>query len=230
MKKGKRIVPNFLPNYVKVKHKFECHWEWKDDPGKTYEQDSLEYVIEHFKGKNNLVMLDIGSHIGYWSIQMSPYFSAIHAFECNHDLFPVLAYNILQYKNIKLYPYGIDISTEMLEFTYLPATGEGCIGSYKISKNEFDKLAEFHGTKGTKYHPKDIIVTVAPPRVKGPIDFIKIDVEGAEYNVLKACEKYRKYDPLIHIEIHNDITRKKYEEFIKIIHSIDDHNHIAKYR
>ena len=48
-------------------------------------------------------MLDIGAHIGYWSIQMSPYFSTIHAFECNHDLFPVLTYNILKYKNINLY-------------------------------------------------------------------------------------------------------------------------------
>ena len=46
--------------------KFECHWEWKDDSGKTYEQDSLEYVIEHFKGRKNLVMLDVGAHIGYW--------------------------------------------------------------------------------------------------------------------------------------------------------------------
>jgi FkbM family methyltransferase len=220
MKRGKRIVPNFQPNYVKVKHKFECHWEWKDNPDKTYEQDSLEYVIEHFKDKKNLVMLDIGAHIGYWSIQMSPYFSTIHAFECNHDLFPVLTYNILKYKNINLYPYGIDTSTEMVEFTYLTQTADGCIGSYKIPKTEFYNSEEMY---------KEITVTVSPPKVKGPVDFIKIDVEGAEYNVLKACEKYAKHDPLIHIEIHNDITRKKYEELIKIIHSIDEHNHIARY-
>ena len=186
--------------------KFECHWEWKDDSGKTYEQDSLEYVIEHFKGRKNLVMLDVGAHIGYWSVQMSPYFSTIHAFECNHDLFPVLAYNTVKYKNINLYPYGIDCTTEMLEFAYLPNHAEGCIGSYIISKNEFHKLAEIHGTK-KQY--KELTVTVSPPRVEGPVDFIKIDVEGAEYNVLKACEKYRKYDPLIHIEIKTDYAKKK---------------------
>ena len=187
--------------------KFECHWEWKDDSGKTYEQDSLEYVIEHFKDRDNLVMLDVGAHIGYWSVQMSPYFSTIHAFECNHDLFPVLAYNTLKYKNINLYPYGIDCTTEMLEFAYLPNHAEGCIGSYIISKNEFHKLAEIHGTK-KQY--KELTVTVSPPRVEGPVDFIKIDVEGAEYNVLKACEKYRKYDPLIHIEIKTDYAKKKF--------------------
>ena len=147
MKRGKRIVPNFQPYYVKVKHKFECHWEWKDNPDKTYEQDSLEYVIEHFKDKKNLVMLDVGAHIGYWSVQMSPYFSAIHSFECNHDLFPVLTYNTLKYDNIRLYPYGIDVSTEMLEFAYLPNHAEGCIGSYVIGKNEFHKLGELHQTK-----------------------------------------------------------------------------------
>ena len=166
MKRGKRIVPNFQPNYVKVKHKFECHWEWKDNPDKTYEQESLEYVIEHFKDKKNLVMLDIGAHIGYWSIQMSPYFSTIHAFECNHDLFPVLAYNTLKYNNIRLYPYGIDVSTEMLEFTYLTKIADGSIGSYKIPKTEFFNSEE-------KY--KEITVTVSPPKVKGSVDFIKID-------------------------------------------------------
>ena len=206
--------------------KFECHWEWKDDSGKTYEQDSLEYVIEHFKDRDNLVMLDVGAHIGYWSVQMSPYFSTIHAFECNHDLFPVLAYNTLKYKNINLHPYGIDCSTEMLEFAYLPNHAEGCIGSYIISKNEFHKLAEIHGTK-KQY--KELTVTVSPPRVEGPVDFIKIDVEGAEYNVLKACEKYRKYDPLIHIEIKTDYAKKKFGEFIKIIKQITQCDYIARY-
>ncbi|MAT07612.1 MAG: hypothetical protein CL707_00670 [Chloroflexi bacterium] len=206
--------------------KFECHWEWKDDSGKTYEQDSLEYVIEHFKGRKNLVMLDVGAHIGYWSVQMSPYFSTIHAFECNHDLFPVLAYNTLKYKNINLYPYGIDCTTEMLEFAYLPNHAEGCIGSYIISKNEFHKLAEIHGTK-KQY--KELTVTVSPPRVEGPVDFIKIDVEGAEYNVLKACEKYRKYDPLIHIEIKTDYAKKKFGKYIKIIKQITQCDYIAKY-
>ena len=171
-------------------------------------------------------MLDVGAHIGYWSVQMSPYFSTIHAFECNHDLFPVLAYNTLKYKNINLYPYGIDCTTEMLEFAYLPNHAEGCIGSYIISKNEFHKLAEIHGTK-KQY--KELTVTVSPPRVEGPVDFIKIDVEGAEYKVLKACEKYRKYDPLIHIEIKTDYAKKKFGKYIKIIKQITQCDYIAKY-
>ena len=66
-------------------------------------------------------------------------------------------------------------------------------------------MSEFFNSE-EKY--KEITVTVSPPKVKGSVDFIKIDVEGAEYNVLKACEKYAKHDPLIHIEIHNDTYGK----------------------
>ena len=207
------------------KEDFICQWYWEDDPTKTYEQDSLEYIIDYFKGQSNLVMMDVGAHVGYWSIQMSPYFETIHAFECNSDLYPTLAYNLYKYDNVIMHPYGIDIELEQKNFFYLTEHCHGMIGSYIIGKEYFKREAEKAGSS------RNINVTVAPPKVQGPVHFIKIDVEGAELNVLKACYKYKQYDPLLHIEIHREEVRKMYsEKYITILHSFDESNHIAKYK
>ena len=202
---------------------FTCQWIMEDDPTSTYEQKSLEIVIDFFKsykGESNLVMMDIGAHIGYWSIQMSPYFETIHAFECNPDLFPILSYNTYNHHNITLHPYGIDTKLEQKNFNYF--TDYEFIGSYILDDEYF---------KEENKPVKNLNVTVAPPKVKGPVHFIKIDVEGAELNVLEACYKYKQYDPLLHIEIHHEKDKQIYtEKYITILHSIDESNHIARYK
>ena len=202
---------------------FTCQWFMENKPTITYEQKSLEIVIDFFKSykaNSNLVMLDIGAHLGYWSIQMSPYFDTIHAYECNPDLFPFLTLNTYKFNNITLHPYGIDTKLEQKDFNYFPKNE--FIGSYMLSKEYFENENKSY---------KNLIVTVAPPKVSGPVHFIKIDVEGAELNVLEACYKYKQYDPLLHIEIHTEKNKDLFsKEYITILHSIDESNHIAKYK
>ena len=207
---------------------FTCQWFWHKNDTHIYEQPSLEYVIEHFKGQTNLTMLDIGAHVGYWSLQMSPYFESIHAFECNPDILPFLALNTYNYENITVHPHGVDLKLEQKNFVYLTEHVHGMIGSYVLDHTDDEFLSKEHGVKNEH---KRINVTVAPPKVQGPVHFIKIDVEGAEFNVLKACHKYKQYDPLLHIEIHREEHRKYYsEEYITVLHSLDESNHIAKYK
>ena len=205
---------------------FICQWFSNGSHNQIYEQSSLEYVIDHFAGQTNLTMLDIGAHVGYWSLQMSPYFESIHAFECNPDILPFLALNTYNYENITVYPYGVDLKLEQKNFVCL---GEnGLIGTYILDESDEKFLAKKDGVKNDH---KRFDVTVAPPKVSGPVHFIKIDVEGAELNVLKACYKYKQYDPLLHIEIHREEHRKYYfEKYITILHSLDEDNYIAKYK
>lgn len=65
------------------------------------------------------------------------------------------------------------------------------------------------------------------------IDFIKIDVEGFEYDVLNgAVNTIKKYQPIIAIEIFNENFEKNYNFFRKISYKIaeqlDETNYIFK--
>ncbi|OON97920.1 MAG: hypothetical protein ATN32_05145 [Candidatus Epulonipiscium fishelsonii] len=136
--------------------------------------------------KDNLVIYDIGANIGNHSIYFSKYYKAkkIYSFEPDPITFKLLKKNIAinSISNIALYNIGLgdkNCNAEILRDTpnqmCLNMTKENVLGEIKIKK--LDDL------------------NIPLPQ------FIKIDVEGNEINVLKGMEKtLKKSKPLIWIE------------------------------
>jgi len=127
------------------------------------------------------IIFDIGANIGITSIFLSKIFpnSSIYSFEPLIDNFEVLKKNTRDYKNIEVFNFGLGSRN----------------GSFKVYLNEdvenFGGVSFFPKRKGHKSEPyaecevkntNDVIKEIGI----NYIDLIKIDTEGAEYDILTS--------------------------------------------
>lgn len=148
--------------------------------------------------KPGMIVFDIGANIGYYTVLMARRVGptgAVHAFEINDKVIDLLDENIqfANARNVKLVKRAVAGTTGQREF-FVPAVGDEAEGSLK---------------KSERY---DAVTTVKVPSVSlddyvqeqkiEKVDFIKIDVEGAEYEVFEGAKKLLSSDqkPVIMFE------------------------------
>jgi FkbM family methyltransferase len=172
-----------------------------------YEEGLSNIFLNYLKP--GMTFFDVGAHFGYFSLLGSALVGAqgqVHSFEPTPSTFDILKKNTLRKENIKinnnalfsenrdlvLKDYGIKYSAFNSLFT-----------SYKLNNNEIinTKITE-HKVKGISiddYVEKNSIVP----------NFIKIDAENSEYNILVGSKKtIEKYHPLITIEVGDKEVNK----------------------
>lgn len=142
----------------------------------TYQLKTLVTALK--KAKHYRVALDIGAHVGLWSMHLVKVFNAVHAFE------PVSWHRECFMKNVvgaTLHPIALGNINGMANLAYTSEnTGMTHIDSTGPVLTEIRRLDEFAITD---------------------VDFIKIDVEGYELFVLEgALETINKYKPIMCIE------------------------------
>ena len=142
--------------------------------------------------KRGDIVVDVGAHIGYFTVILADIVGdrgKVFAFEPNPKTFSILKKNIEtnNIKNVVLEKLALsNIETE--EFVKEAELSAGTVvdknftQGIKVKTTTFDKY--FHDIK---------------------IDFIKIDVQGAEYNILNGGEKIFEKKPKCIIEIHPTI-------------------------
>ena len=183
----------WLPNYPrdiiqKIMVKTSDYWD-------TYALNYIDIFI-----KEHATILDIGANIGshsiYWAIKRNA--DKIYSFEPLPATFEILKKNIeLNKLEDKIIPYNFGLSDKkskaMLQ-TYTPDN----IGAASFTKNK-NGLFELR--------------TLDSLKIKDKIDLIKIDVEGAEVEVLKGAKKtIIKNTPTIVIESFN--RKNEIDEFL----------------
>ena len=154
-----------------------------------------EYYLPHYF--NPKVILDIGANIGITSVYLANNFpnSKIFSFEPLRENFDILKKNTENYKNIKIFNFGLGKKDETLDIflsdddenfgggSFYPETGGVC-------------------DKKVKCEIKNIQNTLVELKIK-QIDLIKIDTEGAEYDILTSLsEKQLKHVNWITGELH----------------------------
>lgn len=169
-------------------------------------QSILDKGIYEFKaGNNSPYIIDCGANIGLSVIffkQLYPN-STVSAFEPDRNIFNALAANVkaFGFSNVNLYQEAI--------------WKEDCEISFKIEG----------GFSGRIPKPEDSsnITKVKARRLKNllldkKIDFLKIDIEGAEYEVLVDCKDSLKNVDCIFIEYHSHINEpQKLDEILSIL-------------
>ena len=166
----------------------------------------------------NPTILDVGANIGLYSICYSKIFSnsIIHSFEPVRKNYQALITNIKsnKIKNIISYKFGlldkrknlkIGIPDAKTHKRYKKNINDGLFSIFAKKKNLKIKLLSLDDLNKDNFFNK--------------IDFIKIDVEGAESLVLEGAKKtIKKFKPTIQIEF-NELTeilgKKKIDFFIK---------------
>jgi len=147
-----------------------------------YEKTVTDYIFKNLKPDSTV--LDIGANIGYYSLIMAKLVGkngCVYAFEPEPSNFDILTKNITinNYPNIHSENYAVSdhdgktklflskVSAGSHKITYSPNVSKNNIEVNVISLNSFFKK--------NSIDPKSV-------------DFIKMDVEGAEFNVLKGMK------------------------------------------
>jgi FkbM family methyltransferase len=150
------------------------------------------------------VVVEIGANIGALTVVLAKRVSKVHAFEPQRRVYNVLCANMAlnECDNVDCYRMGAGDKRELMEIPMLDFSCESNnYGCFSIDS----PLIEDGITDQVPMIPVNI-----------PCDFLKIDVEGYEANVLRgSAEMIRECKPVLYVE--ND-REKKSDELLTIVH------------
>jgi len=158
-----RFIPVFLPNHI-------------------YEIQDLARFIDF---KNVKQVLDIGANVGLFSYALKSLFPhiAVFSFEPNSAIFATLQKNASQFSNWKCFNCGLGVSARRLPFFFIE--GKSAQGSIHRANAVHDLAADAVKEIQIQIRKLDLAL-ISEIGISEPIDLIKIDVEGAEEEVLKG--------------------------------------------
>jgi len=177
----------------------------------SHTRNELGMIKDFVSSGDNII--DVGAHIGTFSIPFSRFNSAqglVFAFEANPNNYKLLEANIAENGlGSVVVPHFSIVSAKNSSFRmHLPRADNSGTYYFLPEKNSVEKcsnclnLDDWH-----KKHYNDI-----------PINFIKIDVEGAEVSALLSCKDIiESYKPILYVEIN----KSKLGLFDKSIEDID---------
>lgn len=180
-----------------------------------YEGRSLEYLKNNVL-KQGMVIMDIGANIGNHTVFFAKKCQAAQVFsiEPQKDVFDILE------KNVALNNLG-SVCT-----TYNFALGKSSGRADIVSRNR----ANCGGTKLAMSESGDIMISALDEMDLPHIDFMKIDVEGFEYDVLKGGEQLLKsMNPIFYIEIEDKNFNKVNALLNSYGYATTQNRHLADY-
>jgi FkbM family methyltransferase len=128
---------------------------------------------------NKTICLDIGANIGNHSVSFAKYFGKVISFEPNPMTFDVLNLNSKWNKNIFPIPLGAS-NKSFTAFAKVPAGNLGAAEIIHKQDSDTTNTIEFTCIRIDEYLEKEKFQDIG---------FIKIDVEGHEYEALEGCQK-----------------------------------------
>jgi FkbM family methyltransferase len=161
------------------------------------------------------IILDCGANMGLSVLYFSLNYPDHHiiAFEPDAEIFSILEENVKTFglKNVTLHQKAVWTKTETLRF-YTDGGMGGRIG------NEY-----------THQEPKIIEAVPLLDFLTEDVDFLKIDIEGAEDTVLKYCGKNLQNADHIFFEYHNNVNSKQtLHELLALVESLGFHYYIKE--
>lgn len=195
---------------------FYCRNNKDDFKVMTIHEDD---IIERFLPKDGDIVVDIGAHIGLYTIISSKrvgFNGKVIAIEAHPENFEILNRNIHlnQLTNVIALNYAVYSEEEERLKLYLPS-GESGFTKYNTIMPKFAKRDE----KFVEVTANTLDNLLQSNGIRA-VNWIKIDVEGAEFEVLKGAHNVlsESKDIALLIELHGSPYeyRPKIEEFIKL--------------
>src|ERR687891_451169 len=203
----------------KYDYEFYCRINKDDFKIMTIHEDD---IIKRFTPKEGDIVVDIGAHIGLYTIISSKRVGAngkVVAIEAHPSNFEMLKSNIKlnQLTNVTPLNYAV-YSKETKIKLYLPDEESGYTMHHSIMSNYvFTKYKDKTEDKFVEVNANTLDYLL---QIKGitDVNWVKIDVEGAEFEVLKGANKILSdsKDIALLIEVHGKNT---YEPIIESLRS-----------
>jgi FkbM family methyltransferase len=162
----------------------------------TYEEIIKEKIYQFNTSSENPVIIDCGANMGLSVLYFSTTYPSakIIAFEPEKEIFDILQNNVTAYqlKNVTLYQKAVWDEETSLEFFSDKGMGGSVTNVYKNQQ------------------PVSVQTVVLADYLHQKIDFLKIDIEGAEYKVLKSCGALLQNVENIFVEYHSFINTEQH--------------------
>jgi FkbM family methyltransferase len=201
----------------KYDYEFYCRINKDDFKIMTIHEDD---IIKRFTPKEGDIVIDIGAHIGLYTIISSKRVGAngkVVAIEADPSNFEMLNSNIKlnQLTNVISLNYAVH-SKETKVKLYLPSGESGFTKYNTIMPNWINAQEKFVEVNANTL---DYLLQLNEIRQE-EVNWIKIDVEGAEFEVLKGATNVlsKSKDIAILMELHGPphVYRPKVEEFVNL--------------
>jgi len=155
----------------------------------SYEPIETELIKQ--KIKNDDVVIDVGSNIGYYTLLFASKIGPqghVFSFEPAPENSKILKSNVAlnNFQNVTVEEFAVSNKSGKVDL-YLADEG---IGQHRIHESRFGK---------SSISVKMISIDEYLSEKSQKIDFVKIDVEGAEYDVLKGMENILNVNPSIEL-------------------------------
>ena len=162
-------------------------------------------------------VIDIGAHVGISVDHWSTLFQQVHAFEPMPAHYECLIKNTKNLSNVQCYNFALGDKTGSRQ------------GTYRTSKNTgtFQMIDENFGRHQSCAVLHDIQCHKLDEFTFSNVDFIKIDVEGWEFEVLKgAMNTIRTHKPVMMVEYTGGNHPKSLhtydnDQYLKLIQELD---------
>lgn len=151
----------------------------------TYQFVKIQAVLEKLSTKRRGLAIDVGAHVGLWSRVLAESFGCIHAFEPVSALRECFVKNVT-YPNVFIHPEAISDATGVL---WMRRTADNS-GNSHVSIDGPEDAERVNAITLDQF--MDNLARV---------DFIKVDTEGYEFQVIEGARRLIERDhPMFMIE------------------------------
>ncbi len=182
-----------------------------------YEPRVME-VIKRIRGD---CFLDVGANVGVFSLGCHKNFRRVHAFEPNPSIREELISRAARkgVPNLKVWPYALSDTNGKTTLFLDPHVGFGGSVDSILPEFDYDPASQpqhahvYRGQAGVEVETRTIDSLEIPP----PFNLVKIDVEGAEFQVLRGAKETlaKKGIHNLIIELHTQARKPELEALLK---------------
>jgi FkbM family methyltransferase len=151
------------------------------------------------------IFIDVGAHVGTWTLRLAPRFRTVYAFEPNVSTWNALARNIFEFRITNVVALPLALGDQ-----------EGWVKLHVHEMPSHSTLLPQHPMASASKEAGELPVYVTTldgfwrrtvnerEVVDRHIDLIKIDTEGSELDVMKGAERvFKAHRPRFCIETHS---------------------------
>lgn len=181
----------------------------------TYKELFINEIYRFNPSNRVRTIIDCGANMGLSVLYFADSYKehTILAFEPDKDLFKLLEENVVTFglKNVKLFNKAVWDKSETLRFFTDGGMGGRVQNAY------------------VRQEPKLVEAIPLLDFLTNDVDFLKIDIEGAEDRVLRSCRSKLKNVKHIFFEYHGDIRKRQtLHELLQMFQEEGFHYHIKE--
>ena len=175
------------------------------------------YTNENIDVQKDDIVVDIGANLGFFSLySILNGAKEVHSFEPVKKTYKSLCKNVADYENIKCYNVAVNNHNNDIDITSYPISSISTSNSLtQHPPSGWNAEVDFQSTEQVSSMSIKHIINLIPK-----IDFLKLDCEGAEWDILASIPNdYLQYNvKKIAVELHydksSDISSNSVNDFV----------------